>query len=193
MRLFAAVVPPPEARAHLADSLAPVRRSPRGLRWTSPDLWHATLVFVPAIGDEALPDLVHRLGDVIAGHRVPAMRIAGAGAFPQARRARVVWVGVHEAGETGAPSDALVRLAGHVRQAAAPHALEDGREFHPHITIGRLRAPTNVRGVLEELAAYRGPAWDARSVRLVRSRLGAGADGSPRYETLEDFSLTGDS
>ena len=46
MRLFAAVVPPPEAIEDLAAFLEPREEAGPDLRWTTPEQWHLTLAFM---------------------------------------------------------------------------------------------------------------------------------------------------
>src|SRR5256885_1857035 len=73
-------------------------------------------------------------GFSVRGGRI---RLGGAGAFPSARRGRVLWVGVAEG------RDVLARLAKGVAERLAPlgHAPEE-RQFRPHITIVRCAIPT---------------------------------------------------
>src|SRR5262249_44852213 len=81
-------------------------------------------------------------------------RLAGGGAFPSARRASVLWIGVRE-------PEPLVRLARAVEAATAElgHRAED-RAFHPHLTVARARRPSAIRRPVDELGGT-GPGWRA--------------------------------
>jgi 2'-5' RNA ligase len=97
VRLFVAVVPPEGVLEHLDEFLS-VRRDPSdrgdGLRWTVPDQWHLTLAFMENVAERHLDDLVERLGRA-APRRTPfELGFAGGGAFPNAGRAKVLWLGV---------------------------------------------------------------------------------------------------
>ena len=60
--------------------------------------------------------------------------LGGAGAFPAARRPRVVWLGM----DAGARE--LVALAAALERALKPRGFErESRAFSPHLTIGRVR------------------------------------------------------
>jgi 2'-5' RNA ligase len=82
----------------------------------------------------------------------------------------VIWVGLH--GD-------LARLEElqHAVQAAAAgfgsHA--EPREFHPHLTLGRLQrgtiAPRNLSEALAELPGPRTLSWTVRQLHLMRSEL----------------------
>jgi 2'-5' RNA ligase len=78
--------------------------------------------------------------------RAFSLRLGGGGAFPSARRGRVVWLGTVEGGE------AVVALAGAVAAALAPLGYEaEARGFHPHLTLARLRAPGDVTAAVAAL------------------------------------------
>jgi len=135
----------------------------RGGRTMSRDQWHLTLQF---LGDDADVDAVVAAFD---GFSVPGghVRLGGAGAFPNARRARVLWVGVVE-GE-----DVLARLARGVADRLAPLGYEpDPKAFHPHVTIARCSRPTDLRALVTELGAEPyGPPWRVGALAVYESRL----------------------
>lgn len=171
MRLFVALVPPPEAVAHLGVTVVAVSAAHPDLRWIPPERWHLTLAFLGEVEDRRLPDLVKRLGRAASRHPVLRLRFAGGGRFGR----QVLWAGVQ--GDV----PALGRLAGSVTAAARRTGLDvDERPYRPHLTLARTRTPADLRPLLPALAAYDGPEWTAEQVQLVRSRLGP----SPTYEGL---------
>jgi 2'-5' RNA ligase len=175
VRLFVALVPPPEAVAHLAAAVAPARERHPGLRWTAPERWHLTLAFLGEVEDRLLPGLGERLQRAARRHGPPALSLAGAGRFG----AQVLWVGVH--GET----DAVTRLAASAAAAGRRVGLRtaDGpgqRPYRPHLTVARAREPVDLAAAVADLAGYAGPGWTAPALALVRSHLGP----APRHETL---------
>jgi len=181
--MFAALVPPPEALEDLGEFLAPRQEAEPGFRWTLPEQWHLTLAFLPAVADRHLDDLVERLGRA-AHRRTPfTLRVTGGGAFPGPERAKVLYAAL-ECDRT----EELTRLATGARAAAAKAGTEvDGRRFHPHLTLARVGRPVEATRWLRVLAAYRGPPWNVSSVSLIRSHLGEGPRGRPRYELVEDL------
>jgi len=186
MRLFAAVVPPPEAVAHLDDFLE-VRRDAAAFRWASSDQLHLTLAFLAEVEERRLDDLAERLARAAAKRTAFETRIAGGGAFPNVGRARVLWAGLEldEAGRTE-----LDRLATGCRAAAGRAGVAvDGQRFKPHVTIARMRVPDEVSDWVRLLDAYAGPAWPVDRVTLVASYLGEGPRGRPRYEDVGEFEL----
>jgi len=171
-RGFVAVVPPPavldEVAAHSAalDLPGTARRMVRAQ-------WHLTLHFLgnrvdfDAFG-AALGALAVRPGGIQFG---------GAGAFPSARRARLLWLGVTEGGEY------LAQLHTAVGALFAPLGHEpEPRRYHAHLTLARLESPTDARPVVAALGSGPvGEPWTADAVVLFQSRtLSTGAEYEER-------------
>ncbi len=68
------------------------------------------------------------------------MQLQGIGAFPNFRRARVVWIGVEQ--------EARLELLHHdLEVACEQEGFEiDGRAFRPHVTLARIREPLDLDG-----------------------------------------------
>lgn len=176
MRVFVAVVPPPEAVAELTAAVAPVRRDLRGVRWTSPEQWHLTLAFLGEVDEETLDGVQAGLAAVAAGGAPVELALSGAGRFGE----RVLWTGL--AGDT----DGLATLAAGVAAAvrAAGVALED-RPFRAHLTLARGRGGVSGLGqAVRALAGFAGRPWRAEALHLVRSRPG------PAYDDLATWPLS---
>ncbi len=199
MRMFTAVLPPEPVLEELDGFLEPRRSSahlparPAGgrerspVRWTRPESWHLTLGFMPEVSERQLEGLVERL--VRAGRKRQhfELRISGGGAFPSAADARVLF-GRAE----GDPADLeeLRRLATGARAAATKAgALVQGGRFRPHLTLARLRRPDDVARWLDVLDTFSSQPWTVTEFALVRSELGQGPRGTPRYSVEEVFEL----
>jgi 2'-5' RNA ligase len=186
MRLFAALVPPPEALEHLAQFLEG-RREASDFRWVQSDQVHVTLTFLASVADRKLDDLVERLGRAAARRTAFETAIVGGGAFPNVGRAKVLWTGLDldEAARTE-----LDRLATGCRAAANRAGIEvDGARFRPHLTLARTRFPHDVTSWVRLLDGYTGPRWRADELTLVQSHLGEGPRGRPRHVIVEVFPL----
>ena len=149
MRLFVALRPPPEAVADLQGRLP---------QWPSPpQRWHVTLAFLGEVAEVGPVDAA--LAVALAGAPAAELVLAGSGTFGPGP----VWVGVD--GDLDGLHELAARVAAAVRQAGVPL---ESRRFRPHLTVGRRGRPDPAR-----LTGYRGPAWTAREVELVRSDLGS--------------------
>lgn len=185
MRLFVAVVPPQAVLDELEAAVTPLRPGWRALRWTGIPAWHLTLAFLGEVGDHTAGALGPRLGRAAARHPSLSLSLAGGGAFPGPKRARVLWTGLRGDLRT------LEALAGSVaagaRRAGAPPP-DEGRKFRPHVTLARCREPADVTGLVGELSGYAGAPWTATEVHLISSTPG-GVGAAPHYETVARFPL----
>lgn len=181
MRLFVALVPPPEAVEDLDAFLEP-RRGAGPFRWAAVEQLHVTLAFAADVAEHRLDDLVEGVAAAAARRRVVTTRIGGGGAFPDPARARVLWAGLALADEDRAEVDALA--AGARTAVARAGAPVDGTRFRPHLTLARLGRPQEVTRWVRLLDAYAGPSWAASQVAVVASHLGEGPRGRPRHEEL---------
>jgi RNA 2',3'-cyclic 3'-phosphodiesterase len=183
MRLFVAVIPPPQALEELEATVAPLRAAWAGLRWAGPETWHLTIAFLGEVSEAAAAALPPRLERAAHRHPVLSLRFSSGGAFPAAGRAQVLWAGVE------GDREALTALARSVgagaRRAGAPPP-DEGRPFRPHLTLARRRDPADMRSLTGSLAGYTGPPWAVAEIHLIRSYLG---DGPPRYETQATWPL----
>lgn len=106
-------------------------------RWTPPDLWHVTLLFLGALAERDLARAVSAL-DSWQPLRTPNLKLelAGVGAFPEPHGARVIWLGVHKSQELLIFRQGLVE---HITAAGVVAPEADVRDFVPHLTLARLR------------------------------------------------------
>ena len=59
------------------------------------------------------------------------------------------------------------------------------------MTVARLGRPAEVSNWVRLLDGYTGPRWTVDRVTLVASYLGEGPRGRPRYESVDEFPLSG--
>jgi 2'-5' RNA ligase len=186
VRLFVAVLPPPQVVEDLAAFLEPRQEAGRELRWTDEQQWHVTVAFMASVPERVLDGLVDDVAASVASRRPLSLRCKGAGAFPHPGAARVLWAGLE--GDT----DALAAVARGVRRACS-HAggSPEGGPFHPHVTLARARRPLEATRWLRVLDGYAGPRWTASELTVVASHLGEGRGHRPRYEVLATLPLGG--
>ena len=171
VRLFVAAWPPPSGN----DSLEHLSR-PRldDVRWTAPEQWHVTLVFLGEVSEPQVKPLAAGLREW-AGSTAPATATAG----PATRRLG--------RGVLCLPVRGLDAVALGVRAATRGFgSSRDDRPFTGHLTVARIGR----RGrIPEELVGLPAAAdWEVREVRLVASIL---RPSGPRYDALELVQLAG--
>jgi 2'-5' RNA ligase len=129
-RLFVAIALDEAVAAALADAAR--AWLPRSWRATPAAKLHLTLRFLGATPAERVGEAVAAVA-AAAGDASPfALRLDRFGAFPNAGRARVAWIGA-------APEPSLEALAARVERAVvAAGFAPDERRFAAHVTVGRL-------------------------------------------------------
>ncbi len=175
MRLFVGMPAPPlpEFSACTAAILAGIP----GSRAVPDGAWHVTLRFMGDVEDPtaAIAALRKRLSDA----RASPGQVVGVGAFPDRRRARILWAGVLAPG-----IDAIARRV--VSATAEFGEPPERHDFVPHITLARLRDGRDVTKFLSEKAGVSFGLAPFDEVVLFRSAL---RPGGPEYEPLETFKL----
>jgi 2'-5' RNA ligase len=182
MRLFVAFAPPSAVLDDLDAACAPFRALRDDLRWTNREAWHVTLAFLGELTEVHLARLLPRLERAARRHYRFTLTFAGAGAFPTAGRANVLWTGL--SGDCCALGDLAASVTAGARRAGA-ELPDSRRKYQPHLTLARCRAPADVRSIVAILDAYQGQPWTAEEIFLIRSRL----NEQPRFETLSAWKL----
>jgi 2'-5' RNA ligase len=176
-RLFIGVPVSEEARAAIA------RQLPKSLpgKVVGLDKWHFTLRFLGATTSDARGDLIRGLSSAKLGAPF-RIRFGKLGAFPNTRRARVLWLGVPLGGEQ---LSALAAIA--ERTARAAGFAPESRRFTPHLTLSRMDPPQSVAALVAN-ALDLDVQMRVESMIIYRSRLGG---GPARYEEVQRFALSG--
>ncbi len=189
-RLFVALEPPEAVRRRIAQAEAAIKRSAGyaadEIRWVPAENVHLTLQFLGAVPHERVDDVSAAVRAAVAASRPLALEVKGAGGFPNARRPRVVWLGM--SGEVPALAAIVQELGRRLAPLGYP---PEERPFSPHLTMGRARdgrgAP-GLAGALAEAAQADGIAWRAAEIVLFESHL---SPKGPRYEALVRAALGG--
>jgi 2'-5' RNA ligase len=165
IRAFFAAELAPEAREQAAKAIEALRALLGDeARWVQPEKLHLTLKFLGNVDPERLPKLAQRVAGKLAPEDAFDVELAGLGAFPSARAARVVWLGVSRG---AAP---LARLARKTDAAAARLGVRrERRPYRAHLTLGRLRRPARVP--LERIVPPDPVSFPVSEVVLFESRL----------------------
>ncbi len=184
-RLFVAVELSEEVRGALAEAQAVYRRrSDPPVRWVDPRGAHLTLKFLGDVAAERVQALADALAAVAAVHAPFQLSTGPAGVFPSPRRPRVLWLGVD------GPVEYLEDLQQDVEFALQGLGFPlEGRPYRPHLTLGRVRDGVTgdlpgLAGALEELRRATPAPLPVEELRLMRSELGRGDRGGPRYTAL---------
>lgn len=142
IRTFLAFDLDDSAHALAAGVLARLRSHPGApaATWVRPEGLHITLRFLGPTDESAVPELGKMVRACLRREGPVAISLGGLGGFNHLKEARVIFLTVHE------PAGRLAALferveAEVVRRGFAPET----RAYHPHLTLARLRAPSDLR------------------------------------------------
>ena len=174
-RLFVGVPVPERTRQSLARQLPqplPGKPSPMGN-------WHFTLRFLGETEAMLRDRLIRGLRETSLGGPFE-LAFQSLGAFPDPRRAKILWAGV------GKGKERLESIAQRVEAAAVEAGFSrEMRRFSAHLTLSRINPPRAVKELLADARPI-----DARmrieEVVLYRSELGG---PHSKYTVVETFSL----
>ena len=173
---------PPDVRTELQQQLAPYRRAFPDARWTRPETWHLTLLFLGSVRPDRVPELTI-LVDEVAGRGSAYGVVVDRGGGRTRRSEGVAWLGLSDG------AGALIEAAT-VAADGCPEEITLGappkRTPSAHLTVVRNASPAVVDALRDQAFGRLGVGWTIDRVGLVRSHLEP--DGA-RYETLHEATL----
>jgi 2'-5' RNA ligase len=111
--------------------------------WVPPPNMHVTLKFLADIPEETVAAIRDLLAPVLGARSAVPLEVGGLGVFPSPGKPRVLWVGVESEG------DALGELAREIEDQLESLGFEkEKREFHAHLTLGRVKREKSGLGEL---------------------------------------------
>lgn len=187
IRSFLALDLPEEMREIISRTLEEMRKTHLDIRWVRPDGIHLTIIFLGDVPLESLPRMGDRMGAVCRAFGPFDLALTGPGVFPNNRRPRVLWLGLD--GEL----QRLTAFKEALEERLMPFGIKpEGRNFRPHLTLGRFRGTGSPGSILEEtLARFKdltsGPCIH-RELHLYRSDL---RPQGAVYTKLDSWLLSG--
>ncbi|HCA80029.1 MAG TPA: RNA 2',3'-cyclic phosphodiesterase [Bacteroidetes bacterium] len=145
VRTFIALPLPSELKEKIARTQSELREAGGDVKWDAPDKFHITLKFLGDAEPPVIPKLAESLQKSIGGLGAFEVSYEGVGGFPNIIRPRVVWIGTK-------PSSALDRVQRLIEESCAALGFpRDDRQFHAHITLGRVKGNRGLDGLTARL------------------------------------------
>ncbi len=184
VRAFFAVPLPGEVVPPLQLLQEELGRIGAPVRWVRPDGFHVTVKFLGETPEDRVDGIASRVAGAPSLAKGPVrLRLVGVEGLGPQRRPRTIVGGVEEAGR-------LAALAGEVDRLVAEEGFaREDRAFRAHVTLGRVKAPKGLDGLLAAMERMRGAeVGRCEAAELVMFSSELRPDGA-HYEVLRRFSL----
>lgn len=141
-RLFVAVDISEEARERGAKHTSRLRGdgTTRGISWVNPDKLHLTLRFIGNCDEDEVQKVLSSARFAAENNSRFTLNISGTGVFPNAKRARVLWLRV------GGEVDRMAKIVDSFNEAYGSKG--EHEVFKPHLTIARVKDPSKNREII---------------------------------------------
>jgi RNA 2',3'-cyclic 3'-phosphodiesterase len=183
LRLFIGLDVPYEMRRNL-ELLLQLLKPAASIQWSQLSNLHVTTKFIGAWAEDRLTELTEALASIPSPGVIP-IAIRGLGWFPNPHHPRVFFVGLQ------APPT-LAALAADTESACESIGIpREDREFKPHLTLARIKSPTDLSTLLRTIAGLPSVdfgAFTAEQFHLYKSEL---RPGGSIYTKLASYPLTG--
>ena len=134
IRAFIALPVAPSVQREMALVQEQLKSAGPEVRWEHPSKFHTTLKFLGDVELASVDALSRALAGAVRPFKSFTVRFETLGAFPDLRRPRIVWIGTN-------PDPFILDLQRAVEAACAGLGYPaEEHAFHPHITLGRIKA-----------------------------------------------------
>jgi len=133
IRAFLAIRPTDDVIGRLTEVQSELAESGGDVRWVSSQMMHLTIQFLGEVQESEVPEIERGLRQGLGALSPFDIECRGLGVFPNPKRPRVVWVGLHGPG--------IYTAAERAETVLSPLGFPpQERDLSPHITIGRVRS-----------------------------------------------------
>ena len=175
-RLFVAVDLDEQARDLIDEAIARLRAAGLDERFTSREKWHATLAFLGPVDQPKRGAVSDAVAAAAKSCEKFDLTLDAVGAFPNAKRPKVVWVG------SSSPQTGFARCAEAVRKHLSGLGFDFEFDAVPHVTVCRLKHG----GPLPDVGALNPRTVHVDSLTLYES---TPQGPSTRYEVVGEMPL----
>ncbi len=169
IRSFIAIEIPEVIKKGLSGIQDALKKTGADVGWTRPEGIHLTLKFLGEVEEGKLADIQKAIEESAKGISAFLLEVNGIGVFPNIRYPRVLWIGIKDKGDTLKTLEEAID-----RETEKIGFKKEGRDFSPHLTLGRIRSHKNREILiksLEEFDKIELGAFNVTEVSLIKSEL----------------------
>ena len=168
-RAFVAIDLPESLRFALGAVQQELKTAKFRVKWVRPESIHLTLKFLGNIDVNRTDEIVNAMTLSARGRNALRLNASGLGVFPNARRPRVIWVGL--GGQVDHLKSLQQTLDAHLADLGFP---AETRPYKGHLTLGRVKgkiAVDRMQSALDEFNAFESEGFEADRIILFKSEL----------------------
>jgi 2'-5' RNA ligase len=193
MRAFLAFETSAEVIENLLRVEEELRRTRADIKLVERQNLHFTVKFLGEIPETAVPEIDKRIGALTLPKMDASVR--GLGAFPDARRPRVVWAGLSPrdgpvvSRHAQEIIDALAGIGYHQQQEEKKEEEDKRRRYHPHITLARVRSPSTREALAAAISANAETEFGASLLTALKLKSSTLTPNGPIYRDVREYPL----
>jgi len=184
IRSFLAIELPKAILEKIGEVQGDLKSSHADVRWVIPEKIHLTLKFFGNIEEARIEPIITAIEGSIHDTHVFSLGVKGIGAFPNWKNPRVIWMGLIDG------KGILISLQKQLETDLERIGFEpEGREFQPHLTLGRVNSSRGKEELIWRMERYREENFGdlvVERVILFKSDL---KPTGPIYTTLKEVKL----
>lgn len=142
------------------------------------DQVHLTLKFLGNTEEDVVPRIGEIMNEAVKGIEPFEIGFRGTGAFPSLKYIKVVWIGLTNTGPLATMSRFLDS------EMATLGFKKEGREFSPHVTVGRLKGSQGKEEIQAILSKTKDAAFGEQKVDRLRLKKSVLEKTGPIYSTV---------
>jgi len=150
IRSFLAIEIPRTILKKIEEVQEDLKLSRADVRWVSPEKIHLTLKFFGNIDESKIEPIVKSIEGQVRTTPPFSLNVRGVGGFPNSKNPRVIWMGLVDGKEV------LVSFQKQLERELEKIGFEpEGRTFHPHLTLGRMRSSKGREELVERMESHK--------------------------------------
>lgn len=184
MRTFIAIDLDSQLKKNLSLLIAKLNTGTKNIKWVGEEGMHLTLKFLGEISEEKVQNIKDILKKISTQVTSFPLKLKGTGFFPPNKKnPRVLWIGVEEEPTLGNLQD---RVEGELDRIGFPR---EKRKFHPHLTLGRVKSPSHIQEIMNELERQRESSFGEMIVKKMTFFQSTLKPSGAEYTVLSEFEL----
>lgn len=184
MRTFIAIDLDKEIKDKLSSFLLELDKVSKKIKWARKEGMHLTLKFLGEIEEKMIPEVESLLKGISSKCPSFVLRLKGTGTFPEgSKNPRVIWVGIEESQDLKAIQ---AQLEEELEKTGFPR---EKREFHPHLTLGRIKPHSYLGGIFSLLESNKESDFGEMKVKKIAFFQSILKPTGAEYRILSEFDL----